>query len=188
MSLEKIKTKIDKLLVEKRVAESVFETARTEYAGSIKRLVAAEDAQRLAQSVAAQVQQQAHNRIAGVVSKCLESVFDEPYTFKIDFQQKRGKTEAVLAFERAGETIDPLTSSGGGVIDVSSFALRLSSLVLRRPPVRKVLVLDEPFKFLSAEYRERLVGMLTLLTSEFGMQFIMVTHIRELEIGKVLHL
>jgi DNA repair exonuclease SbcCD ATPase subunit len=142
----------------------------------------------LVQDVAQQIQNQVHKQISSVVSRCLEAVFDEPYEFMIHFDQKRGRTEARLTFSRDGIEIDPITSSGGGVIDVAAFALRLSCLMLSRPARRKLLVLDEPFKFVSEEYRGRIQQLLLSLASEMGCQIIMVTHIKELEIGKVVRL
>jgi DNA repair exonuclease SbcCD ATPase subunit len=149
-------------------------------------VVYCEQAQQLVQEVAQHVQQQVHNRIAGVVSRCLKAVFDEPYEFKIHFERKRGRTEARLVFVRDGEEIVPMQGSGGGVIDVAGFALRLACLVLARPAVRRLVVLDEPFKFVSSEYRERVRDLLETLSEEMGIQFVMVTHIPELQTGKVI--
>jgi len=84
--------------------------------------------------------------------------------------------------------VDPLSASGGGVVDVAAFALRLSCLCLSKPKRRHLLVLDEPFKFVSEEYRHRIRGMMEKLSEEMGVQIIMVTHIKELETGKVIRL
>ncbi len=145
-------------------------------------------AQGLVQAVAQQIQEQMHNRIASVVGRALEAVFDEPYEFRIKFEQKRGHTEASLAFVRDGLEIDPMTASGGGVVDVAAFALRLACLLLHRPPLRRVIILDEPFKFVSAEYRGRLRLLLERLAEEMKVQIIMVTHIPELTTGKVIQI
>lgn len=147
------------------------------------------EVQQVLQSLAATVQQQAHRRIASVVSRCLEAVFEEDaYEFKINFEEKRGKTEARLLFCRDGLEVEPLEAAGGGVVDVASFALRLACLVLQRPVRRRLLCLDEPFRFLSKAYRPRLKGLLMSLANEFNVQFIMVTHIPDLMTGKVVEL
>lgn len=152
-------------------------------------LTRAQDAQEILQRVAQAVQQQAHNRISEVVSSCLRAVFpDDPYEFKIVFERKRGKTEANLRFTRRGLDVDPLTASGGGVVDVASFALRVACLVLHRPRLSRLVVLDEPFKFVSADYRENVRGMLEELSQDLKLQIVMVSHIEELEAGKVIQL
>ncbi len=147
-----------------------------------------EQAQAIVQAVAKRVQEQVHARISSVVSRALETVFDEPYEFRIVFEQKRGKTEAALVFVRNGLEVDPMTASGGGVVDVAAFALRLACLLLHRPSVQRLLVLDEPFKFVSAEYRPRLRVLLERLSKDMDVQIIMVTHIPELKVGKVVEL
>lgn len=138
-------------------------------------LMFAEEAQQIIQLVSVAIQQEAHDKIASVVSRCLEAIFDEPYTFRINFERKRGKTEAGLTFTRDGMTLtDPLNEAGGGVIDVAAFALRLACLVLERPVRRRLLVLDEPFSGIRGSvYRQRMRGLVEALASEFDVQFIL---------------
>lgn len=148
----------------------------------------ARTAQELLQQVAQAVQQKAHERISHVVSSCLSAVFDEPYTFKIEFERKRGKTEARLLFTREGLEVDPLTASGGGCVDLASFALRLACLVLHRPRLRQVLFLDEPFKNVSKGYRDNVRAMLEQVCREMKVQVIMVSHDEVYEAGKIIEL
>ena len=84
--------------------------------------------------------------------------------------------------------VDPMDGSGGGVVDVAAFALRVSCLMLSQPPLRRLLVLDEPFKFVSEGFRGRVRKMLETLADEMKLQIVMVTHIRELETGKIIEL
>ncbi len=147
-----------------------------------------QDAQEILQLIAQAVQQQSHDKIATVVSKCLESVFDDPYQFKIEFERKRGRTEASLRFVRRDLDADPLSAAGGGVVDVAAFALRVACLMLHRPRLSKVVILDEPFKFVSAQYREGVRTMLEELAKDLKIQIVMVSHIEELETGKVIEL
>ncbi len=143
----------------------------------------------IAQNVAQDIQRQAHAKIADVVSRSLETVFGEDaYQFKINFEQKRGRTEASLVFEREGMELDPMSSAGGGVIDCASFALRLSCLLLNRPPLRRTIIADEPFKHLSTEYRGRMRELLITLAKELRVQFILVSHIEELKCGKIIEI
>lgn len=154
-----------------------------------KRLKRTQDAQEILQLLAQAVQQQAHRKISEVVSSCLSTVFgEEAYQFHIEFERKRGRTEASLRFLRGDLNVDPLTASGGGAVDVGAFALRAACLMLHRPRLSKVIVLDEPFKFVSAQYRENVREMLEGLAKDLGMQIVQVTHIQELETGKVIEL
>lgn len=148
----------------------------------------AKQALETAQEIAEQLQGKAHAQIAAVVNRCLQAVFDEPYEFKIEFIKRRNKTEAELMFYRGEHPVRPLTESGGGVADIASFALRVAALSLARPRARRVLIMDEPFRFVSATLRPRLRAMMESLSEDMGFQFIQVTHIPELAIGKIVDL
>lgn len=149
-----------------------------------------EQAQLILQTVAQSLQQKAHEQIARVVTQCLQMVFyDEDYAFKIRFEKKRGKTEAkLLLLNKGHEVEEPLEEDSGGVLDVASFALRLSCLVLTKPRLRRLLVMDEPFKNISEEYEEHVKNMLLTLSKDFGLQIIMVTHEDGFKCGRVIKL
>jgi DNA repair exonuclease SbcCD ATPase subunit len=185
MSLRK---QVDDAVLKFNTASQLLKTTRQEMIDAEEYEFRAGEAQRIIQTIASSIQEEAHSKIAGVVSRCLESIFDEPYEFKITFERKRGKTEARLSFIRDDMEIDPLSASGGGVVDVAAFALRLACLVLATPKKRKTLILDEPFKFLSKDYRENTKQMMEILSAEMGVQFIMVTHIPELVCGKLVEI
>lgn len=185
MVLKKWQRQLSKLTEKYKLAKQSLQKERRELAKADDQIVYCEQAQELVQQVAQHVQQQVHNRIASVVSRCLKAVFDEPYKFKIHFERKRGRTEARLVFVRNKQEIVPMQGSGGGVLDVAGFALRIACLKLSRPQLRPIVFLDEPFKFVSEEYRERVRQLIETLSEEMGIQFVMVTHIPELRTGKI---
>lgn len=179
---------IDKLKARYESAKQQVKRDRSAVEDAEDYLASAEEARHIVQQVGQAVQQEAHDRLAGVVSKCLEAVFDEPYEFKIIFDKKRNQTEARLVFIRDGMEINPMDAAGGGVVDVASFALRLSSLMLKRPACRRLIVMDEPMKFVSAQYRPKLKALLESLAEKMDVQLIQVTHIPEMIAGKVVEL
>jgi DNA repair exonuclease SbcCD ATPase subunit len=190
MHLTKIREICDDLKVDYKAAVENHKKEFNNLTAAEDNLFNIEQAQEIAQNIAQVIQQKVHRHISGVVGRCLEIVFgeDESYVFKILFERKRNRTEARLIFERNRLEVDPLSASGGGVIDVAAFALRLSCLLLAKPELRRVVILDEPFKFVSEEYRPKVREMLERLSKDFHIQFIMVTHIDELVTGKVFRL
>lgn len=178
----------DQVVAQRAAAYMALQVARNAVNGAESAWQAADEAQQIVQAVAETIQEEAHDRIAGVVSRCLAAVFDEPYEFKIQFERIRGRTEARLLFVRDGQAINPIDSSGGGVVDVAAFALRISCLMLARPACRRIVILDEPFKFVSADRRGRVRAMLEGLCQDLTIQFVMVTHITELQCGAVIDL
>jgi len=190
MILFDVRKKVNSLLVDLRAAERACKDEREKLIEAEDYLTYAEEAQQAAQFVAKQIQQRAHKQISGVVSRCLETVFfDEDYGFYIRFDKKRGRTEAVLILTKGEHEIEnPLDYDSGAVCEMAGFALRLSCLVLAKPSLRRLIVMDEPFKSMSAEYWENTRLLLEGLSNDFGIQIIMVTHNPKLQTGKVVEL
>ena len=161
---------------------------RQELSSAMTSLKAANDAQEILQHLAQAVQEHAHKRIADVVSSCLAAVFEDPYEFKITFERKRGRTEARLSFVRDGLEVDPLTASGGGMVDVASFAFRVACLMLHQPKLSRVVVLDEPFRYVSAQYQDNVRMMLEKLSEDLRVQIIFITHNPALATGRIIDL
>lgn len=125
-------------------------------------------------------------RISDIVTEALQSVFGDEYFFKIYFEIKRGKTEAVIKLEKDGNELDLLTGSGGGVCDIVSYALRLACFLITIPQPDKVLLLDEPALGISARYRGLFADFIEAMSDKLGFQFIMVTHSEEYQIGSII--
>lgn len=139
-----------------------------------------EKAQVIIQTVARETQDNLIYNIENVVTAALEAVMDDPYKFRVIFDVKRNKTEAKLLFERNGELIEPLNSSGYGAADIASLALRIAAWSLTNPKKRPLFILDEPFKHLSTELHEKASLMIKELSEKLGIQFIIITHVNQI--------
>jgi DNA repair exonuclease SbcCD ATPase subunit len=73
--------------------------------------------------------------------------------------------------------MNPVFSSGGGLLDITSFALRISFWHLNQN--RNVMIFDEPMRFLSKELVPKAVEMVRMLSEKLGIQFIIVSHIED---------
>lgn len=135
-----------------------------------------EEAREIIREVGLRTQQQLQVHISDITSLALEAVFTEPYELMAEFVQRRNKTECDLYFLRDGQRMDPLSASGGGAVDVASFALRVASWSMQTPHSRNVLIMDEPLRFLSVDNQERASQMIKQLSVRLGLQFIIVTH------------
>lgn len=180
--------KIEAIRSERTLLKREVESEREELDKARKDVEHALMAQDVISRLAQAIQQRAHDRIASVVSSCLSSVFDDPYEFKISFEQKRGRTEARLRFSRDGMDVNPMNAAGGGMVDVAAFALRAACLVLHRPRLRRLLVLDEPFKFVSEDFQPRIRSMLEQMAKNLDLQIVMITHNRAYETGEIVEL
>jgi DNA repair exonuclease SbcCD ATPase subunit len=136
------------------------------------------------QDVVGQIQKNVKFQINNLVTVALKSVFpDNPYKFILDFVNRRGKTECDIFFKRGGIRFDPLSESGGGVVDVAAFALRIAMWSLSGK-YDNVLVFDEPFKNINDETREthrRVAELVKELSHKLNLQFIIITMLSELQ-------
>lgn len=175
---------------------SRWESAQANQASAKRQLAVAEQTQgvveegvRVFQAAAAATQEKIHAAFTTVGTQALAAVFPDPYELVLKFPVRRGKTEVQLVLKRGEMELDPLRSTGGGVIDLTAFALRLSALRISQPAIRQVLLLDEPFRFVSRGYRVRVASLLRQLAQDHGVQIIMVTHHPELQgIGTMIDL
>jgi DNA repair exonuclease SbcCD ATPase subunit len=135
--------------------------------------------QGLFQKAAENTQKNLEVHISKLVTTALSAVFDSSYEFSLEFIKKRGKTEADLWLIRNGEKMKPIDSVGGGVLDVTSFALRIAFWALTKP-TRPVFILDEPFKHLNSARMGKAMDMLKMLSEKLGLQIIMISHIKKL--------
>lgn len=131
-------------------------------------------AQALAQNTAKTTQDQLTFHIKDLVETALDSVFPEKYSFGAEFVAKRGRSEARLYLEKDGIERDPMNANGGGIVDIIAVALRMACWCLGRTD--NVLIFDEPFRFLSAEYRPVMAELLGVMSRRLDLQIIMVTH------------
>jgi len=122
---------------------------------------------------------QVSTQIGQLVTDAIYAVFDNPYSFKIEFVNRRNQTECDLYVTRNEIDRHPLESNGGGLADIISSALRSTFLVLSE--IRPVLVLDEPFKFLSEDLQSYCCVMLKTISDQLGIQIIMVSHLNEMK-------
>jgi len=137
-----------------------------------------EEAQVILQIVAKETQEQLKYHITDIVQLAIDACFPDEYIFDINFEIKRGKTEASIVFKKNGHNVDPMDDSGGGVVDLASFALRIAAWSLGKTD--SVIILDEPFRFLSKDLQPQAAEIMKQLSEKLKLQFIMVTHNKEI--------
>ena len=173
--LEKIRKRLYKLDGKRSGLLSLRKSHRKLAREASNRSVAAKEAREFFLRVAQDTQANLETRLAKIVTMALCSVFEDPYEFKVKYEIRRSTTECDLLFYRDGYEYDPLSSSGGGVVDISALALRMAVWSLA-PNSRPVMVLDEPFRNLSENHHERAAQMLHSLSEKLGIQIIMASH------------
>lgn len=170
--LENLKDKIQ----DRKTSKKILEQTTDKMDKLLSHLEDLEEARVIFQKAAQVTQSQLSEQISGIVSSALAAVFDDPYTFVVDFVSRRNTTECDLMFEKNGKRRSPLASCGYGAADIASLALRVAYWKLDGES-RNVLVLDEPTRNLDV-FKQPLASMMIKNLSRMpgGLQFIIVTH------------
>ena len=128
--------------------------------------------------VGEETQKEIKQYIEETTTFALQSVFDDDYQFLIEFDYtKREQFEVYFYINHLGIKLEPRKDTcSGGVIDVSAFALRLICLTLEEEDIAAILILDEPFKNVSAKFIPAVGQMVVDVAELLELQIIMVTH------------
>jgi DNA repair exonuclease SbcCD ATPase subunit len=134
-------------------------------------------------SLGEQRQDEAQRQIESLVTRGLQVVFGEELSFHLVSRQERGAATVdfiVRTTLEDGTTVDTaiMDARGGGLAAVVGFLLRLVVMLLeQRTTTRdRLMVLDESFAMVSAEYLPRVSEFVRELVDKTGVQMIMVTH------------
>jgi DNA repair exonuclease SbcCD ATPase subunit len=180
-----LRKKINEYQGQKNYLKSKLTGLKTDLFAQQKEIEIIEKARIIIQKVALLTQKEIEIKLSHIVTLAIEAIFQEKrYEFKIEFIEKRGKTEVEfwLIEKESGERITPF-DVGGGIVDIVTFALRVAIWSLSG--ARNVLIFDEPFRFLSQDLHENAAKFIEKVSQELGLQIIMVTHSPYLVIGKV---
>lgn len=141
----------------------------------------------LLQESAEHARLQAKAQLEGLVTNALQYVFGPLFRFEIDLSDHGGKPVAeffvVTDWDGTPVKTKPQEARGGGIVDITSLALRVAMIETFRPRPEGPLILDEPGKHISAEYVIPMLEFLKSTTEMFGRQVILITHNKHLTEG-----
>ena len=156
------------------------------------KLIDAEQAAYILQDVGKETQQNLEFHISNIVTSALHAVDSEWPEFIVRFEVKGraagAQTECLLLFKEGDNEYKPELGSGGGPLDVASFALRIARWSLKKN--RPCFLLDEPFKFVDPTHQHKTSEMVKMLSEELIIQIIMVSHAEDIEdfADKIVHM
>ena len=179
-TIKQLKSRLDELKGQRAILSTQLSKLKQERKENVRETRRYEQAKEVIREVGQKTQEQLQYHISDITSLALEAVFEDPYKLEVEFVQRRNKTECDIYFTRNGNRVNPLQASGGGAVDVAAFALRIASWSLEVPKKRNCIILDEPTKFVSKQYSEKVSAMFKEVSKKLGLQFIIVTHDRKL--------
>jgi len=179
MEFEKIKESFHKLQTKRELLYEQREELLSKQDALADRLDNAEKAAIVIQKVGKETQQQLEFHISRIVSSALYAVDVLFPEFVTRFKIRRNQMECDLLFSENGKEYKPVIGSGGGPLDIGSFALHPTYWSLNKN--RPSFLFDEPFKHLSPGYQAKASEMLKMLVDKLGIQVIIISHAVDIE-------
>jgi hypothetical protein len=129
-------------------------------------------------SIGEQRQATAQTQIETLVTRGLQTIFDDDLTFHVNpvIRGNRPEIDFVVRSTLDGHPVDTpvMDARGGGLAATVGALLRIVILLLTQP--EPLLCLDETFAHVSAAYEPRWAEFLRDLVDNTGMQILMITH------------
>lgn len=133
-----------------------------------------EEAQVFIQEIAKITQEQLKFHLTDVVNLAIATCFPD-VVFDIDFKISNNRTVANLIYRQGDYEIDPMSSSGGGLVDLTAFALRIALWNIGHSD--NVIIFDEPLKWLQPkELQIEAFRVMKELSKKMSIQFILVAN------------
>jgi len=183
LSVDELKKLAGELEAEKKQIEKSLERQKEQKAEEVECVSEATKIRDLIVGVTKSMSHDIKERLSSIVSTALSSVWDNPPSFCMELVNRRNQLEIDIFYEESGRKYNPVTGSGGGVKDMTSFALKVGMWTLSSENLRPAFIMDEPFKDVSPDLQHRVGDLLKKLSDELGLQFIMVSHAEDINIS-----
>ena len=149
-------------------------------------LICAKEAQMILTAVARETQSEIEEHLSNIVTMALAAVevddpsVPKPPEFIARFVERRDSTECDLLFKEGDREDYPKDSSGCGYQDIADYALRVDYILLEEEygeeEIRKLLLLDEPFRNADPRLQHKIAEMLLMVSNELNFQQLIVSH------------
>lgn len=181
MKIDEYRKILNNKIAEKQLLKKQYKERNSLLLNSKKQLNILMKAQEIIQEVARQTQTEIKIHITDIVNLAIDSIpFEEkPDYFDMDFIIRRNQTECDLFYMKNGNKMTPISSSGGGLLDITSFALQIACWSLQFKNKSNTIIFDEPFKNINDPEKklnlmEFICEMVRKIADKLGIQFIIV--------------
>lgn len=177
-----VKRDLEKSASERDVHLSRLKEVQDEIVELSASVVHHERAVALLNSLGEERQLRAQDAIEQLVTRGLQTIFEESLSFHIlqDVKARRAEVTFIVRSELPNGVVidtDVMNARGGGLAAIVGFLLRLVVMLLKTDTNQdNFLVLDETFAHVSDEYLPPLREFLRQIVDKTGVQILMVTH------------
>lgn len=118
-------------------------------------------------------------KVEDLTSFALSEIFETDYRFVLKMEQRGQQVELQFKVRDpylGNHEVDLLEARGGGLVQVVAFIMKLLVVLSSRPPLRRILFMDEPLRMVSAAFTENLCNFIKQIAEKTGFQFVIITH------------
>jgi len=184
LDLEKAATRLGEKLATAQgrhdEVEAMLTDARKNLCLSTEEIDLLEQVTSMLQGLEAAWQKTFQDSVARIISRGLSLVFDEPIELKmvpkvradvttVDFRIIQGEGKHQIETGIMG-------AKGGTLVAVVNILIRSLLVLSARPPLRRILLLDEPFGLADPQYIPAFGGLLREMCDKLGFQTIIIPH------------
>lgn len=173
-TFEKIKAFLDQKKTEKQLLQDQLDTVSLEIDALSNKETVHRKAQALCDLLIEQMNSASVEDIEKLVTDALKFIFEKDYKFKMNPQVKRGTMS--YSFTLNDNDTEIMDAEGGGVVQVISVLMRIVTISIAKPELKKVLVLDESLGMLSTEYIANASKFIKDLGTKLGFTIVLVSH------------
>lgn len=181
IKIEEYREIINNKVAQRQLLKKQYKQKNTLLLNDRKRLQILFKVQEAIQEVARQTQTEIKIHITDIVNLAIDSIpFEEkPDYFDMEFVIRRNQTECDLFYMQNGNKMNPILSSGGGLLDITSFALQIACWSLQFENKNNTIIFDEPFKNINDPEKklnlmEYICEMVKKISDKLNIQFIIV--------------
>ena len=182
LKLQRVSKKVATLWDEWNRKQAVAERVKQQLAGytlhlgiSQDQLVVQEKAQAILLALEEAWRKDFERGIEQVVTEGVELVFGKGSAFSIDTQVRGGSSAITFEIESPQARTEIHEAEGGSLVQVVSFLLRLILVKASVPPMRQVILLDEPFEGVHSDNVPLVALLVRKMVDESNIQVIMIT-------------
>lgn len=171
------KTWVGARKAERDLLAGQLEQARERSVGLADLLVCQDAAQAFLRLLAEHQQEVIRQKIEMLVTYGLKTVFDEDIQFRVTLDARKNQIYMGFAIEDdEGRQVPLMDGEAGGVVALTALLLRIVLLLMTRPRLNPLLILDEPLTQLSVSYREPAAQLILRLVDKGLLRVLAVTH------------
>jgi len=168
------KLSIEQSLIQETLKAKMFSLNMTD-----KKIKDNEEARTIFTTLSKEIQKNTKEHIENITTMAMQTVFDRPYTYHLEFEEKRNTMTCTPIIKLGQKEYIPKEDHGGAMLDIIGFIQKIVLWSMQSPRSRNTLILDEPFRFCGS-YTIKAARIVAELSRKLKLQLIIITHSVEL--------